>query len=134
VILAGISTLDFTFAATMPTFVEGILLLLCMYVCFGLGNGATFQLVPQRWQGRTGVMTGIIGAAGGIGGFYLPLVMSIAKQSTGSYRMGFAIFGAVAAFALLLVIAMREKWLTWAEPTNAGLRNIAMSRTAGADR
>lgn len=118
-ILAGISALDFTFAATMPALRGGIVLLLGMYVCFGLGNGATFQLVPRRWQGRTGVMTGIIGAAGGIGGFYLPLVMSIAKQSTGSYRTGFAIFGGVGALALFLVIAMREKWLTWAKPVGA---------------
>lgn len=116
VLLAGISALDFTFAATMPPLAGGIALLFGMYTCFGLGNGATFQLVPHRWQGKTGVMTGIIGAAGGIGGFYLPVVMSIAKESTGSYQMGFVTFGSLAALAFLLVVILREKWLAWAMP------------------
>ena len=114
VLLAGISILDFAFAATMPPLVGGIALLFAMYACFGLGNGATFQLVPQRWQGKTGVMTGIIGAAGGIGGFYLPVVMSMARESTGSYQMGFVTFGCFAALAFVLVVAARSKWMAWA--------------------
>jgi NNP family nitrate/nitrite transporter-like MFS transporter len=121
VLLAGISVLDFTFAAATPTMGVGILLLFGLYVCFGLGNGATFQLVPHRWTGRTGVMTGIIGAAGGIGGFYLPVVMGIAKESTGSYQMGFATFGFIAAVAFVLVSVLRQKWLAWAMPGYAGV-------------
>ena len=119
VLLAGISALDFTFAAVTPGMGAGIFLLFGMYVCFGLGNGATFQLVPHRWKGRTGVMTGIIGAAGGIGGFYLPVVMGIAKESTGSYQMGFATFGGIAALAFVLVAVLRQQWLVWAMPGNA---------------
>src|SRR6185312_6509954 len=85
-----------------------------LYLCFGLGNGATFQLVPHRWKGETGLMTGIIGAAGGIGGFYLPVVMGMAKESTGSYQMGFAIIAGLATLALMLVGALRQQWLAWA--------------------
>jgi NNP family nitrate/nitrite transporter-like MFS transporter len=118
-LLAGISALDFTFAVVTPGMGAGILLLFGLYVCFGLGNGATFQLVPHRWQGRTGVMTGIIGAAGGIGGFYLPVVMGIARESTGSYQMGFATFGGIAALAFVLVVVLRHKWLAWAMPEPA---------------
>src|SRR6266702_1018113 len=79
ILLAAISLCDFLFAAWMPPASAGIALLIAMYVCFGLGNGATFQLVPQRWKGKTGLMSGIVGAAGGIGGFYLPVIMGIAK-------------------------------------------------------
>ena len=59
-------------------------------------------------RGKTARSTGVIhkgveidqcGAAGGIGGFYLPVVMGIAKESTGSYQMGFATFGALAVAA-----------------------------------
>lgn len=114
VLMAAISILDFTFAALMPSLYGGVVLLLAMYICFGLGNGSTFQLVPQRWKGKTGVMTGIIGAAGGIGGFYLPVVMGIARESTGSYQMGFATFGTLSAVALVLVVAVRQQWLGWA--------------------
>lgn len=35
----------------------------------GMGNGAVFQLVPQRLPKEIGVIAGIVGAAGGIGGF-----------------------------------------------------------------
>lgn len=120
VLLAGISALDFAFAALMPPLAGGIALLLGLYTCFGLGNGATFQLVPHRWQGKTGLMTGIIGAAGGIGGFYLPVVMGIAKEANGSYQMGFATFGMIAAVALLLVVGLRGRWLEWATPDANG--------------
>jgi NNP family nitrate/nitrite transporter-like MFS transporter len=114
VLLAAISVFNFTFAVLMPALQGGIALLIALYLGFGLGNGATFQLVPHRWKGKTGVMTGIIGAAGGIGGFYLPVVMGIAKQSTGSYQLGFATFGIVAALALLLVGILHQQWLAWA--------------------
>ncbi|HKT91443.1 MAG TPA: MFS transporter [Paraburkholderia sp.] len=119
VLLAAISACDFAFALWMPPFAAGIALLAFTYVCFGLGNGATFQLVPRRWQGRTGLMSGIIGAAGGIGGFYLPVIMGIAKESTGSYQMGFATFGVIAAAAFGLVVLHRARWLEWALPQEA---------------
>jgi len=114
VLLSLISLLDFGFAVMMPALSGGVALLFCMYLCFGLGNGSTFQLVPHRWQGKTGLMTGIIGCAGGIGGFYLPVIMGIAKESTGSYQMGFATFGGIAAAALVLVLVLHKQWLTWA--------------------
>ena len=119
VLLAAISAADLLFAATMPPLAGGIALLLCLYLAFGLGNGATFQLVPHRWAGRTGLLSGIVGAAGGIGGFYLPVVMGIAKESTGSYQMGFATFGMLAACAFGLVLTLRGEWMTWAMPAEA---------------
>ncbi|NVH71084.1 NarK/NasA family nitrate transporter [Paraburkholderia sp. JPY432] len=117
VLLAIIAICDFLFATAMPSFAGGIALLLCMYVAFGLGNGATFQLVPHRWAGRTGLMSGIVGAAGGIGGFYLPVVMGIAKESTGSYQMGFATFGTLSACAFFAIVALRRPWMAWSMQT-----------------
>lgn len=119
-ILAAIAACDFAFAAWMPPLSGGVPLLLATYVFFGLGNGATFQLVAHRWQGRTGLMSGIIGAAGGIGGFYLPVIMGMAQESTGSYQTGFAIFGGIAALAFVLVVVHRQNWLAWALPAAAG--------------
>jgi NNP family nitrate/nitrite transporter-like MFS transporter len=118
-LLAAISLADFAFAAWMPPLAGGIAILVCLYLAFGLGNGATFQLVPHRWKGKTGLLSGVIGAAGGIGGFYLPVVMGIAKESTGSYQMGFATFGALAACACLAILALRGQWLVWANPAGA---------------
>ena len=121
VLLVAISACNFAFAALMPPLTGGVALLLALYLDFGLGNGATFQLVPQRWQGKTGVMTGIIGAAGGIGGFYLPVIMAMAKESTGSYQLGFATFGVLSAVAFLLIGALHRQWLAWALPAGSDL-------------
>ena len=119
VLLVAISVCNFGFAILMPPLAGGVALLVALYFCFGLGNGATFQLVPHRWRGKTGIMTGIIGAAGGIGGFYLPVIMGIAKESTGSYQLGFATFGVLAAVAFILVATLQRQWLTWALPSGA---------------
>jgi NNP family nitrate/nitrite transporter-like MFS transporter len=128
VLLAAISLLNFTFAVLMPPLVGGVAVLTALYLGFGLGNGATFQLVPQRWKGKTGVMTGIIGAAGGIGGFYLPVIMGIAKESTGSYQLGFATFGTLAAIALICVGILHQQWLMWAMGSAADAPDGAMAQ------
>ncbi len=47
-----------------------------------------FQLVPQRFQAEIGVMTGLVGMAGGVGGFYLASSLGFAKQFTGSFSAG----------------------------------------------
>ena len=54
-----------------------------------MGNGAVFQLVPQRFGGDVGLMTGLVGMTGGVGGFYLAASLGYAKQFTGSYAVGF---------------------------------------------
>src|SRR5205823_5721826 len=54
-----------------PLAVGTCVLFLCMGL-LGMGNGAVFQLVPLRFQKEIGVITGIVGAAGGLGGFFLP--------------------------------------------------------------
>ena len=121
VLLLAIALCNIGFAILMPPLPGAVLLLTTLYLCFGLGNGATFQLVPHRWKGKTGLMTGIIGAAGGIGGFYLPVVMGIAKESTGSYQLGFTTFGVLAASAFALVVVLHRQWLAWSAPETTGL-------------
>lgn len=121
VLLLAIALCNICFASLMPPLAGALPLLAVLYLCFGLGNGATFQLVPHRWKAKTGLMTGIIGAAGGIGGFYLPVVMGIAKESTGSYQLGFTTFGILAATAFALVVVLHRQWLAWSAPDTAGL-------------
>ena len=87
--------------------------------------------MPQRWKGKTGLMSGIIGAAGGIGGFYLPVIMGMAKESTGSYQMGFATFGVISAIAFALVALHRARWLKWALPAESLVAVNPLSTPAG---
>jgi NNP family nitrate/nitrite transporter-like MFS transporter len=130
VLLLAIAVCNIAFAALMPPLNGGIALLAALYLGFGLGNGATFQLVPQRWKGRTGVMTGIIGAAGGIGGFYLAVVMGLARQSTGSYQMGFVTFGVLAAVAFVLVAWLHRQWSAWAQPRSLKFERDSVAAVA----
>lgn len=76
-------------------------------VAIGLGNGAVFKLVPEYFPRSVGSVTGLVGAAGGLGGFFPPLVLGFVKQQTGTFVPGFAMLG---AFCLLcLVTLVRQK-------------------------
>lgn len=76
----------------------------------GMGNGAVFQLVPQRFGREVGVMTGLVGMMGGVGGFYLAISLGYAKQFTGSYSLGYAGFAALALVALASIATVGAGW------------------------
>lgn len=78
----------------------------------GMGNGAVFQLVPQRFRKEIGVMTGLVGMAGGVGGFYLASSLGYSRQYTGSYQAGFLIFAALAIAALVGLTSVKTRWRT----------------------
>jgi NNP family nitrate/nitrite transporter-like MFS transporter len=115
VILLLIAIFDAIIGFFMPPSHFAMVLLTLLFASFGLGNGATFQLVPQRWPNSTGMVTGLIGAAGGIGGFYLPAVLGLTKESTGSYSIGFYIFSGLALLAFVLLKLEHSKWMEWAD-------------------
>jgi NNP family nitrate/nitrite transporter-like MFS transporter len=86
-----------------------ITLLIVGMLALGMGNGAVFQLVPQRFGDEMGVMTGLVGMTGGVGGFYLASSLGFSKQLTGSYQAGLLIFAALALTALaILTLASRR--------------------------
>ena len=68
----------------------------------GAGNGAVFKLVPEYFPRETGTVTGLVGAAGGLGGFFPPLVLGLIHTSTGSYTLGFVF---LSGFALICFAA-----------------------------
>ncbi len=113
--LAGV-TLCLAGVGTLPTVYPAVALLVLAMAMLGMGNGAVFQLVPQRFPDRVGLLTGLVGAAGGIGGFLLPNVLGQIKDRTGSFGIGFFVCaGAVAAgFAALLYLGpvWRRQWTT----------------------
>ena len=80
---------------------------LAMAVALGLGTGAVFKLVPEWFPDRVGSVTGVVGAAGGLGGFFPPLVMGIVKSATGGYALGFVLMALVALGCLIVLRALR---------------------------
>jgi len=83
----------------MPTFTVGAL---GCAAALGLGNGAVFKLVPQYFPKETATVTGLVGAFGGLGGFFPPLVLGALRDSTGAYTWGF-IFLAIFSLGCLAV-------------------------------
>ncbi|GIX04883.1 MAG: hypothetical protein KatS3mg114_0752 [Planctomycetaceae bacterium] len=90
--LAGATMLGLSL---LPPLVLSTVLMTFGLGLLGMGNGAVFQLVPQRFGRDIGVMTGIIGAAGGVGGFCLPSLLGALKQLTGSFSAGLLLFAVV---------------------------------------
>jgi NNP family nitrate/nitrite transporter-like MFS transporter len=78
----------------------------------GMGNGAVFQLVPNRFPERIGIVTGVVGAAGGLGGFFLPSLLGAAREVTGSYAIG--LFGCAAVF-LVGTVVLLELGARWSQ-------------------
>jgi len=84
----------------MATFTIGAL---GMAAAIGLGNGAVFKLVPEYFPQSVGAVTGLVGAAGGLGGFFPPLVLGMVRQATGTFTPGFVL---LALFAMICFVAV----------------------------
>jgi NNP family nitrate/nitrite transporter-like MFS transporter len=110
--------------ATLPSVIIALVLLVLAMGMLGMGNGSVFQLVPQRFAGRVGIMTGIVGAAGGFGGFLLPSLLGAIKDRTGSFGLGFAIFATMVLAGAASLLYLGRVWRqTWSEESalRAGL-------------
>jgi MFS transporter, NNP family, nitrate/nitrite transporter len=92
-----------------PLAVASVLLFLCMGL-LGMGNGAVFQLVPLRFPKEIGVMTGIVGAAGGVGGFILPTLLGGLKQWAGTFAGGFVLFALVGLCCAVTLQLVSRGW------------------------
>jgi NNP family nitrate/nitrite transporter-like MFS transporter len=92
----------------MVTFPVGAL---GMAAAIGLGNGAVFKLVPQHFPAAVGSVTGLVGAAGGLGGFFPPLVLGFVRQRTGTFTPGFVLLSAfsLACLGVCVLTARRRK-------------------------
>ncbi len=66
-------------------------------VLFGLGNGGVFKLVPGYFPAQVGAVSGLVGAAGGLGGFFPPIVLGLFKDFAGTYVPGFILLSVFAA-------------------------------------
>jgi MFS transporter, NNP family, nitrate/nitrite transporter len=103
-----------TISAGPATLTLALLLFMVVMGTLGVGNGAVFQLVPQRFRSEIGVMTGLVGFAGGVGGFYLASSLGFAQKYTGSSSAGFLIFAGLALVALVGLTFVKGRWRsTW---------------------
>ena len=82
---------------------------LCLAVSFGLGTGAVFKMVGEEFPGSVGAVTGVVGAAGGLGGFFPPIVLATVRATTGSYTLAFLLLAATAVACLGVLALMRTR-------------------------
>lgn len=103
-----------------PTYQMALAIIVPVMAVLGMGNGAVFQLVPQRFRKEIGVMTGLVGMAGGIGGFYLAASLGYFKQHYGNYQIGLLIFACLAVMAMVGLMGVKTRWrTTWGSATTA---------------
>ena len=108
----------------LPVISMALVLLIFAMGMLGMGNGAVFQLVPQRFPDRVGLLTGIVGAAGGFGGFMLPNILGTLKDKTGSFGTGFFVCAVLVMSGAAALLHLRSVWTTnWSEESalRAGL-------------
>ncbi|MDP9868778.1 MULTISPECIES: MFS transporter [Streptosporangium] len=99
IVMAAVQALT---PALMPV---GTVAFLSMAAALGAGSGATFALVAQAAPAdQVGSVTGLVGAAGGLGGFVPPLVMGFLYGRLGSYGLGLALLAGTAALAVVLTL------------------------------
>ncbi len=95
-------------AATTPVLEPvGAIAFLAMAMALGSGTGATFALIAKVTDpSRVGGVTGLVGAAGGLGGFVPPLIMGYVYGRTDSYAIGLVLLSVTAALTLLLTLTV----------------------------
>ena len=96
----------------LPSAMAALALFVVAMLSLGAGNGSVFQLVPQRFRKEIGVMTGLIGMAGGIGGFALTAGLGAVKQATGDYQLGLWLFAALGVLAWFGLLSVKRRWRT----------------------
>lgn len=106
-------------AVTSPSLSMAVVMMVIATGAMGFGNGVVFQLVAEWFPNDIGLASGVVGAAGGFGGFLLPLVAGTMKGLTGSYDLGlwlFAGFGVCAWGMVLIALRARSASLTGPSP------------------
>jgi MFS transporter, NNP family, nitrate/nitrite transporter len=108
-LLAGVSASMMVIAALPPLAVAVVALFIAMGM-LGMGNGSVFQIAPQRFPADIELTTGIVGAAGGLGGFFLPSAIGALKDISGSFGTGLFCFALLILFGAILLLEFGVRW------------------------
>ena len=101
----------------LPHLEVAVVSLMLLMALMGMGDGALFQMVPQRFPDDLGVVTGFVGAAGGLGGFVLPLLLGYSREWLGRFGPGFLAIGLIGFVAAGLLLQASREWQTPGLPT-----------------
>ncbi|WP_448006368.1 MFS transporter [Agromyces bauzanensis] len=108
--LAGIVSLAYVVGQQPPEGIVTGMTFIAMAGAMGLGMGAVFAWVgPSTPKDKVGAVTGVVAAAGGLGGYFPPLVMGATySPETNSYALGLWLLVLVGAVALVVAGMLRD--------------------------
>ncbi len=112
IFLTSVAVLIFMNAFIGLSFGFAIFIMFLIMANLGMANGALFQLVPQRFSKDIGIMTGIIGAAGALGGVAILEILGASTLIFGDYTIGFMFIAANALIAIAGVSLVKSRWRT----------------------
>ncbi|WP_125588614.1 nitrate/nitrite transporter [Companilactobacillus jidongensis] len=78
-------------------------------ILVGIGNGIIFKMVPFVSDSNTGAVTGFVGAMGGLGGYFPPIILGVIKQATGGYQLGIYL---IAVFAIICLVLLQKVYIS----------------------
>ena len=120
IFFSSIVVLAFISAFIALPFWAAILVMFLIMANLGMANGSVFQLVPQRFGKDIGVMTGLIGMAGGLGGTALIKTFGWSQGAFEGYAAGFVIFATMTLIAISGISLVKTRWrTTWGAQSGA---------------
>ncbi len=118
---AAVTLLAVLAAFGLPLMPVGTVVFLGLAAALGTGTGAVFALVARLVAAdRVGSVTGVVGAAGGLGGFFPPLVMGLVYGALGSYAVGFLLLAVTAGAAGLFTATVLRRRTSTSEAPAGG--------------
>lgn len=112
IFLSSVVALSLINAFVPLPFWAAITVMFLIMANLGMANGAVFQLVPQRFSKDIGIMTGIIGAAGGLGGVAILQILGTSTLIFGDYSIGFILIATMVLVAIAGVSLVKSRWRT----------------------
>ncbi len=112
IFLSSVAILIFMNAFMSLSFWFAISVMFLIMANLGMANGALFQLVPQRFSKDIGIMTGVIGAAGALGGVAILEILGTSTLMFGDYTIGFMFIATSVLIALVGVSLVKSRWRT----------------------
>ena len=109
ILLVGVSV-SVIVIGTLPPIAVVVPALFVAMGMLGMGNGSVFQIAPQRFPAEIELMTGIVGAAGGLGGFFLPSAIGALKDISGSFGAGLICFALLIWVGAVLLLEFGVEW------------------------
>jgi NNP family nitrate/nitrite transporter-like MFS transporter len=101
-----LGALALAWLALSPDLMLATLVFLATAAGLGLGNGAIFKMVAEYFPKNTGLVTGVVGCAGGLGGFFPPLLMGVVKGATGTYILAFVLLALFSSACLVILLRL----------------------------